>query len=506
MRRKGTPMLDPVMRDAIQSRAVELLRSYLPSLKPQGRQWVTHCPFHDDATPSFVLSPDKGVFHCHGCKVGGDMLTFVQRFKRLSFPDALSEAVQMLGLALPARKPEDPHITRLAATAETVADIFASWLWHEVGTPARLYLQQRGIAEETARRFRLGFHPDHTTLLLTALAQHELDPDTAQQLGLVTQKHSHWIPVMRGRLIFPICDRAGTVHGFGARALTETPPKYLNSPASPLFHKGRLLYGLPQAIPAIQQAQRALIVEGYLDVLTLHQAGLHHTVAPMAAAFTAEHLSVVRSLAQRVTLLFDGDRAGHDATVRALAPVLNAGLHAEVARLPQGSDPDAYLRRHGAVAFQELLTHAVLLSTFVFDTWRTHSENGTALRNILTLVGQVLDPVARLTLVHEAEHQFRLPPGSVMEAAGIGAAARQQLEDLLCGLLLTVPEVRARLQTHTLPFSRPALREIATHARRQTPYPQHLTAEARRLASLVGRRHPPASAQRDTPSVSHHEK
>ena len=137
MRRKGTPMLDPCTRDAIQSRAVELLRSYLPTLKPQGRQWVTHCPFHDDATPSFVVSPEKGVFHCHGCKVGGDMLTFVQRFKGLSFPDALTEAAQTLGLVLSVRPPADPQIARLAATAETLADLFTSWLWHEVGAPAR---------------------------------------------------------------------------------------------------------------------------------------------------------------------------------------------------------------------------------------------------------------------------------------------------------------------------------------------------------------------------------
>ena len=176
---------------------------------------------------------------------------------------------------------------------------------------------------------------------------------------------------MRGRLIFPICDRAGTVHGFGARVLTDAVPKYLNSPASPLFHKGRLLYGLPQAIPAIQQEQQALIVEGYVDVLTLSQAELQHAVAPMATTLTPEHLSVVRSLAHRVTLLFDRDRAGHEATVRTLPPVLNAGLHAEVAQLPHGSDPDAYLRSHSVVALQEVLTHAVSLSTFVFDTWRT---------------------------------------------------------------------------------------------------------------------------------------
>ena len=366
------------------------------------------------------------------------------------------------------------------------------------------YLQQRGITEDTARRFRLGFHPDHPTLLLTALAQHELDPDTAQQLGVVTQKHGRWMPVMRGRLLFPICDRAGTVHGFGARALTETPPKYLNSPASPLFHKGRLLYGLPQAIPAIQQEQRAVMVEGYLDVLTLSQAGLQHTVAPMAATLTPEQLRVIRSLAPRVTLLFDGDRAGHDATLRALAPVLNVGLHAEVVRLPHGSDPDAYLRRHGVVAFQEVLTHAVPLRTFVFAAWQTRSEQSTALRNLLTLVGQVSDPVARLTLVHEAERQFRLPPGSLMEAAGMGAAARQQLEDLLCGLLLTVPEVRARLQTHTLPFSQPALREIAAAALRQHACPPPLTAEARRLASLVGRPHRSPPAPRSCTRAARH--
>lgn len=505
-------MLDPCTRDAIQSRAVELLRCYLPALKPQGRQWVTHCPFHDDAIPSFVVSPEKGVFHCHGCKVGGDMLTFVQRFKRLSFPDALTEAAQRLGLALPARTREDPQRTRLAATAETVADLFTSWLWHAVGAPARRYLQQRGIAEDTARRFRLGFHPDHPTLLLTALAQHACDLDMARQLGLVTHKRGHWVPVLRGRLIFPICDRAGTVRGFGARALTETPPKYLNSPESMLFHKGRLLYGLPQAIPAMQHEQRALLVEGYLDVLTLSQAGLQHTVAPMATACTPEQLGVIRSLVHRVILLFDGDHAGHEATMRALTPVLNAGLHADVVSLPHGSDPDAYLRRHGAVAFQDLLTHAVPLRTFVVAAWQARSDQSTALRHLLTLVGQLSDPVARLTLMHEAEHQFRLPSGSLMEAAGMGMAARQQLEDLLCGLLLTVPEVRVRLQTHMLPFSQPALREIATAALGQHTCPPHRTAEARRLASLVGRpqghpaRHAPARARHDTPPVPRHEK
>ena len=134
-------MLDPCTRDAIQSRAVELLRCYLPSLKPQGRQWVTHCPFHDDATPSFVVSPEKGVFHCHGCKVGGDMLTFVQRLKRVSFPDALAEFAHRLGPSCPHAHPWILISSRLAATAKTVADIFTSWLWHEVGTPAGKYLQ-----------------------------------------------------------------------------------------------------------------------------------------------------------------------------------------------------------------------------------------------------------------------------------------------------------------------------------------------------------------------------
>jgi DNA primase catalytic core len=503
-------MLDPCTRDAIQSRAVELLRCYLPALKPQGRQWVTQCPFHDDTIPSFVVSPEKGVFHCHGCKVGGDLLTFVQRFTGLSFADALTEVTRKLGIALPARTAVDPHLARLTTTAETVTDLFTNWLWHAIGTPARRYLQERGITEDTARRFRLGFHPDHPTLLLTALAQRECDLDTARQLGVVTQKHGHWLPLLRGRLIFPICNRTGTVHGFGARVLTDTPPKYLNSPASLLFRKGRLLYGLPHAIPALQHTQRAIIVEGYLDVLTLHQAGFPQAVAPMAATLTAEQLRLLRSLAPQITLLFDGDRAGHDATLRTLVPILDAGLQAEVVRLPSGSDPDAFLRGQGVAALQDLLTHAVPLTRFAFETWQTQSTSGAALRHLLAVVEQLSDPVARLSLVHEGEHHFRLPPGTLTEAAGMGTAARQQLEDLLCGLLLTVPEVRTRLQRHRLPFSQPALREIAAAALRQRSCPPPLTAEAQRVASLVGRRHdhtrrhPPARTPHSTrPKVIH---
>lgn len=327
-------MLDPLIRDAIQSRAIELLRCYLPSLKLQGRQWVTHCPFHDDTAPSFVVSPEKGVFHWHGCKVGGDMLTFVQRFKRLSFPDALTEVAHRLGLVLPALAPPDPHRTRLAATAKIVAQILTNWLWHEAGTPARQYLQQRSIREETARHFCLGFHPDHPTLLLTALAQHDLDPATAHQLGFLTQKRGRWVPVMRGRLIFPICDRTGMVHGFGARTLTDSLPKYVNSPDSSLFHKGRLLYGLPYAPPTIEREQHAVIVEGYVDVLTLSHAGLQHVVAPMVTALTTEQINVLRSLVHRVTLLFDGDQAGHDATIRAFAPLLNVGRRQTLRSFP----------------------------------------------------------------------------------------------------------------------------------------------------------------------------
>ncbi len=479
-------MFDAALRHDIQARAVDLIRAHLPSLKRQGRSWVGLCPFHDDSTPSFVLSPENGLFYCHACQAGGDVLTFLMRLKRLTFPEALTEAARSLGLPLPQRNSENTRTAALAETAETAATLFTHWLWSDAGKPGRTYLKKRGLTEETVRAFRVGFHPDHPTLLLTALTQRDINPETARHLGLLARKHERWIGLMRGRLVFPICDRQGTVRGFGARKLCGPGPKYLNSPESGLFHKGRLLYGLPQAASAIQEHHTAVVVEGYVDVLTLHQAGFRYVVSPMATALTPDHLAVVRQLTERVTLLFDGDAAGQRAPLSAMSPAADTGLIAHVVRLPEGEDPDSYLGRYGPAALHELMAAAVPLTIYILDTLLARGDPAQAARDAVALASQVHEPTCKLVFLQAAEQQFRLPAGSLTEAAGIGAPARRHLEELLCGLLLTVPEVRARLRSCSLPVADPQVRAIAESALQGKPRTGHLYREAGRLAQLVG--------------------
>lgn len=456
-------MIDADFRQALQARAIEVLRGYVPSLKQQGRQWSGHCPFHDDATPSFVVSPTNGLFYCHGCHVGGDVLTFLQRIHQYAFPEAVAEAVRIVGFAPVKARRVTPQQTALAATATTVATLFAEWLWSDVGHPGRAYLKNRGITEQTAHTFGLGFIPDHPTLSVQGLRDWHVDLAYAQQLGVVTQKRDRWIGLMRGRLLFPICDRTGQVRGFGARTVSGEGPKYVNSPESPLFHKRTLWYGLPQTLPVIQHERHALIVEGYCDVLMLYQAGLRHVIAPMASTVTPEQLGVVRPFTERVTLLFDGDEAGHKATRRALGPLLESALQATAATLPADVDPDTFVRQHGGAALTTLLTTAQPIVSFVIDAVRQTRDRTQVIHEVMAVAQQLQTPLARLTLLHEAEQLLALPAGSLVEAGGAGEQGRRELEGLLCGLLLTVPTVRHQLRGKSLPLSDPALRSLADH-------------------------------------------
>lgn len=478
-------MIDAEFRQALQSRAVEVLRGYVPSLKQQGRQWSGHCPFHDDATPSFVVSPANGLFYCHGCHVGGDVLTFLQRIHQSSFPEAVTEAARIVGFAPAESRPVRSQHTALAATATNVAALCREWLWSDVGQPGRSYLKNRGMTEETAYTFGLGFVPDHPTLIVQGLKDWHIDLSCAQQLGVVTQKRDRWIGLMRGRVIFPIGDRTGQVRGFGARTVTGQGPKYVNSPDSPLFHKRTLWYGLPQALPVIQQERHALIVEGYCDVLTLYQAGIRQVIAPMASTVTPEQLSALRAYTERVTVVFDGDEAGNKATLRALGPLLESELHATVATLPADEDPDTFVRHHGSTALTQLLTTAQPIVPFVIETLLRTNSHDHILRAVMGLAQQLQTPLARLALFHEAERALALPAGSLVEAAHMGEHGRRELEGVLCGLLLTVPAVREQLRGKSLPLSDPALHALAEQVLQGRPYDDELRDVARAVVQQL---------------------
>ena len=478
-------MIDADFRHDLQSRAVEILRGYVPSLTRHGKQWSGHCPFHEDGTPSFVVSPTNGLFYCHGCQVGGDVLTFLQRIHQCSFAEAVTEAARIVGFSLPISRSVTSLHGALAATATSTAALFAEWLWSDGGQPGRAYLRARGIMDETAHTFGLGFVPEPSTLIVQGLRDRHIDLPCAQQLGVVARKGERWVGLIRGRLLFPICDRSGQVRGFGARTVTGQGPKYVNSPDSPLFHKRTLWYGLPQALPAIPQERHALIVEGYCDVLALHQAGLRHVVAPMASTVTAEQLHLLRPVTDRVTLLFDGDDAGRKATLRAVVPLVESELQATVVNLPPNEDPDSFVCRHGSAALTALLTQAMPIVPVVIETLLRTNNHTQTLRAVMALAQQLQTPVARLAVLHEAELVLALPAGSLVEAAGVGDHGRRALEGVVCGLLLTVPAVRDQLRGKPLPLSDPALRTLADHVLQGRRYGGELLDVARAVVQQI---------------------
>jgi len=462
-------MHDTQLRDTIQARTVELIGHFVP-LKAQGKHYVGHCPFHDDTHPSSSVSPDKGVFHCFGCGAAGDSVGFVMQKTGLAFPEALHEVTRLLGLPPPTHAQADAT-TPLAHAAECATRVFTQWLWQATGAPGRRYLQTRGITEQTAKQFRLGYHPDHPTALLRALVAQGVSLDHAAALGLAIRTGGGWVSGFRGRLMFPITDARGQVRGFGARALTDRGPKYLNSPDSPCFHKGQLVYGLAQAREAIQHGGEAVIVEGYLDVLTLHQAGLTTTVSPLSATLSAAQLTKLRSLVKHVVLVFDGDPAGQTAMTRAFLPVEESGVPGRAVTLPATHDPDSYVRTHGIAALAALIAQAVPLDTYVLQQLATHYSLEQAGREVLALAEQLSHPVRQVLFLQQAEARLHVPAGSLSEVLGIGDTARQRLEELVADLVRLIPAVRAHLRGVTLPLRNAHLRAVVRRTLQGAPSP-----------------------------------
>jgi DNA primase len=460
-------MRDEQLRDTIQARAVELIGQFV-RLQAQGKHYVGRCPFHDDTHPSLSVSADKGVFHCFGCGVAGDSLAFVMRKSGCTFPEALDEATRRLGLPPPIR-PTEATTTPLAMTAEYAARLFSQWLWLDTGASCRRYLQTRGITEATAKHFRLGYQPDHPTLLLRALSAHGVTMPQAAALGLATRRGERWISGFRGRLIFPITDGRGQVRGFGARALTDRGPKYLNSPDSPLFHKKQLLYGLAQAREALQSRGEAIMVEGYLDVLTLHQAGLTAAVSPLSTTLSTAQLTLLHPLVKQVVVLFDGDSAGQTAMSRIFQPAEESRIAVRVATLPLTHDPDSYVRAHGGDAFKALIVQAIPLDAHVLQQLGTQYAREQAGREVVVMAERMPDPVRQLLFLQQAEVQLQLPAESLSELLGIGETARQRLEELVSELVLVIPEVRTHLRDVMLPLRNPQLRKVVSRALQQGP-------------------------------------
>jgi DNA primase len=334
------------------------------SLKRSGKEFKALCPFHNEKTPSFYVVPAKGFYKCFGCGESGDVFGFLMDHLGLSFNEAVEKLAARVGVEIP-RQADDPKEDALAPYREAVAFAadFYEKLLQEDAPRARRYLEQRGISDDAARRFRLGYAPDAWRALREAAHQHGFEDELLETAGLIKRSEKMPEPYdrLRNRLIFPITDVRGRVIAFGGRILSAdtTGPKYLNSPETPLYHKGRELYGLHWAKGAIRKEEVALVVEGYMDYVSLAARGVENVVAALGTAMTPEQAQLVTRYAGQVLLLYDSDTAGLRATFRSGDEILRAGGHPMAVTLPPGEDPDSVVQSGGSEALKPYLDDAV---------------------------------------------------------------------------------------------------------------------------------------------------
>jgi DNA primase len=352
--------------EQVRSRAdiVEVIGAHV-RLRKAGRNFVGLCPFHGEKTASFTVNREKGFFHCFGCGAGGNVFTFLMRMDGATFPEAVRALASRYGITIAEDTRRDPRASAereaMLEAAEVSGEFFAHVLWEEnAGAAARDYLQRRALDRQTARAFKLGFAPAGGTSLTAALTRRGLAP-AGTRIGVIKGTGSQAIDMFRARLMFPIHDAAGRVIAFGGRVLDDRLPKYINSPESPLYSKARNLYGLAQARAAIAKADRAIVVEGYIDAIALAQAGFKETVASLGTALTVDQLRLLGRYTRNVFACFDGDKAGHSASLRALRTFLEAGLLGRGIFIPQGFDPDTLVHERGADGFAALIDSAELL-------------------------------------------------------------------------------------------------------------------------------------------------
>jgi len=350
-------------------------------LVKKGREHSGLCPFHNEKTPSFTVNEEKGFYHCFGCGANGDLIEFVKQTEGVSFPEAIERLAGIAGLPMPVERPEDRERQQRAATLHEAMELAAGWfveqLQAQLGASARQYIERRQLSAEVVTEFRLGFAPESRTSMKEALISRGVSEATLLEGGLIIKPENgrDSYDRFRDRLMFPITDRRGRVIAFGGRALGDAPAKYLNSPETPLFHKGHVLYNMATARQKAFDAGNIIVAEGYMDVIALSEAGFGQSVAPLGTAITEDQLQILWRMAAEPIMCLDGDEAGWRAALRAAEralPLLMPGYSLRFALLPQGVDPDDLIRDQGAAAMGKILSDALPLSDIL---WRKETDN-----------------------------------------------------------------------------------------------------------------------------------
>jgi DNA primase len=341
---------------------VEVISEYIP-MKKSGRNFKTNCPFHHEKTASFMVSVDKQIYHCFGCGAGGNVFNFLMQYERLQFPEAVELLAKKTGVALPERSQSQQRTTGVSTELyrinEMAAEFYHANLNGAAGHAARDYLVKRGITKETAELFRLGLASDKWDGLLNHLKGKSIDVSLIEKAGLILARDDGgYYDRFRNRVIFTISDVKSQVLGFGARVLDDSLPKYINSPESPVYTKGKHLFGLDLAKEAVRTEDCIVVVEGNLDCIIPYQAGLHNITASLGTALTSDQVRLIKRYTHNAVIMYDGDKAGEMATLRSLDIFIEEGMNVRVVALPQGFDPDTFVRKNGIDQLKNMITEA----------------------------------------------------------------------------------------------------------------------------------------------------
>ncbi|WP_282198002.1 DNA primase [Collibacillus ludicampi] len=401
---------------------VDVVSEYV-SLKRTGRSFVGLCPFHSEKTPSFSVSPDKQIFHCFGCGVGGNVFSFYMLIENVSFVEAVTHFAGRAGIHIPYEEVVDEESEEAVRRKKLFAanDLAAKYYHHilmntKVGEPALEYLKGRGLTPGTIERFQLGYAPSAWDVLLRFLTKRGFSEDFLEEAGLLSKSQtdpSRYYDKFRNRVMFPIQDAQGRVVGFGGRVMDESHPKYLNTPETVLFHKGRHLYNFHRARNAIRQTKQAVLLEGYMDVIVAYQAGVENVVAALGTALTPDQARLLNRNAEEIVMVYDGDRAGQNAALRSSEVIKETGGSARVVVLPDGLDPDEFIRKHGYEAFERMIRdRSMSVTSFKLQKLREESQLSTQegrirfLTEAVRIISELKSPVERESYLRQLAGEF----------------------------------------------------------------------------------------------------
>jgi DNA primase len=467
---------ETVEQVAAASDIVAVISSYFP-LKRAGTEFRTICPFHQEKTPSFFVSPSKQSYYCHGCGAGGAVFQFLMQYENIDFPEAVRRLASRAGIAiiedeLSAEEEAKQSLRKrlLRLHFEVSAWFHNNLLRTKAAAHSRLYLKNRGINIEMAKRWQIGYAPDTWDAMMYWATTAGFSREELIQSGLVKlrdegKRDSSIYDRFRNRLMFPICNDIGEVVAFSGRILDPKAQggKYVNSPETPLFSKGNILYGLHQSKRFIANARQAIVLEGQLDLITTFEAGIQNVVAPQGTALTARHATLLHRFADEVVLFFDADAAGQRAAERALEVLFGAGLQVKLGEMPQGEDPDSLIRKSGRDAFRSRVESAEDFFDFQVNRNLSAAESKTTAgrvafaRKMSQFISVVPDPVLRDTLISRLAARLRVPRETLQQMIRLSARQAQSITvaeevakpqnaiphnlAVICKAALTVPDL-----------------------------------------------------------------